>query len=66
MCLSVVTMKLEPEGKTCRQEYVIEREGEYPTSLWVCVTTLYLCNDIHRLEASFLAVCGHVAKTHVL
>ena len=35
------------------QEYihVIEKEGEYPTSLWACVTTLYgghdLCNDIH-------------------
>ena len=53
-----------------RQEYIIEREGEYPTSLWACVTTLYggrdLCNDIHRLEASVLAVCGHVAKPHVL
>ena len=28
-----------------------EKEGEYPTSLWACVTTLYgghdLCNDIH-------------------
>ena len=23
-------------------------------------------NDIHRLEASVLAVCGHVAKPHVL
>ena len=49
---------------------IIEREGEYPTSLWACVTTLYgghdLCNDIHRLEASVLAVCGHVAKPHVL
>ena len=52
------------------QEYIIEREGEYPTSLWACATTLYgghdLCNDIHRLEASVLAVCGHVAKPHVL
>ena len=52
------------------QEYIIEREGEYPTSLWACVTTLYgghdLCNDIHGLEASVLAVCGHVAKPHVL
>ena len=52
------------------QEYIIEREGEYPTSLWACVTTLYgghdLCNDIHRLEASVLAVCGHVAKPHAL
>ena len=50
------------------QEYIIEREGEYPISLWACVTTLYgghdLCNDIHRLEASVLAVCGHVAKLH--
>ena len=31
-------------------------------------TTLYrghdFCNDIHRLEASVLAVCGHVAKPH--
>ena len=53
-----------------RQEYIIERKGEYPTSLWACVTTLYgghdLYNDIHRLEASVLAVCGHVAKPHVL
>ena len=52
------------------QEYIIEKEGEYPTSLWACVTTLYgghdRCNDIHRLEASVLAVCGHVAKPHVL
>ena len=50
--------------------YIIEREGEYPTSLWTCVTTLNgghdLCNDIHRLEASVLFVCGHVAKPHVL
>ena len=50
--------------------YIIEREGEYPTSLWDCVTTLYgghdLYNDIHRLDASVLAVCGHVAKPHVL
>ena len=33
------------------QEYIIEKEGEYPTSLWYCVTTLYgghdLCNNIH-------------------
>ena len=54
-----------------RQEYNYNRErGEYPTSLWACVTTLYgghdLCNDIHRLEASVLAVCGYVAKPHVL
>ena len=53
------------------QEYIIEREGEYPTSLCMAyVTTLYgdhdLCNDIHRLEASVLAVCGPVAKSHVL
>ena len=54
-------------------EYIIEREGEYPTSLCT-VTTLCrghdLCNDIHRLEALVLAVCGHVhvhvAKPHVL
>ena len=49
---------------------ITEREGEYPTSLRACVTTLYgghdLCNDIHKLEASFLDVCGHVAKPHVL
>ena len=49
---------------------IIEREGEYPTSRWACVITLYgghdLCNDIHKLEASFLAVCAHVAKPHVL
>ena len=48
---------------------VHNREGEYPTSLWACVTTLYgvhdLCNDIHMLEASVLAVCGHVAKPQV-
>ena len=53
------------------QEYIIEREGEYRTSLWACVTTLYgvhdLCDDIHMLEASVLslAVCGHVAKPQV-
>ena len=31
---------------------IIGKEGEYPTSLWYCVTTLYagrdLCNDIHK------------------
>ena len=31
--------------------HIIEKEGEYPTSLWYCVTTPYgvhdLCNDIH-------------------
>ena len=31
--------------------YIIEKEGEYPTSLWYCVTTHYrvhdLYNDIH-------------------
>ena len=46
---------------------MIEREGEYPTS---CITTLYLghdlCDDIHRPEGSVVAVCGHVAKPHVL
>ena len=30
---------------------IIEKEGDYLTSLWYCVTTLYgvydLCNDIH-------------------
>ena len=50
-----------------RQEYIIE--GEYPTSLWACVTTLDgvhdLCIDIHMLEASMLAVCGHVAEPQV-
>ena len=52
------------------QEYTIEREGEYPISPWACITTLYegrdLCNDVYMLEASFLAVCGHVyvAKSH--
>ena len=50
------------------QEYIIE-EGEYPTSLWACVTTPYgvhdLCNDIHMLKASVLTVCGHVAKPQV-
>ena len=34
-------------------------EGEYPTSLCTCVTTLYgvhdLCDDIHMLEALVLA-----------
>ena len=38
--------------------YIIE-EGEYPSSLCTCVTTLYgghdFCNDIHRLEASVVA-----------
>ena len=41
------------------QEYIIEKEGEYPTSLWYCVTTLYgghdLCNDIH--EQSGFTIC---------
>ena len=49
---------------------IIEREGEYPTSLWACVITLYgghdLCNDIHKLEASVLNVCGYAAKPYVL
>ena len=58
-----------PRARDITITYIIE-EGEYPTSLWACVTTLYgghdLCNDIHRLEASVLAVCGHVAKPHVL
>ena len=48
---------------------IIEKDGEYPTSLWYCVTTLYgvhdLCNNIHMLEASVLAVSGHVAKPQV-
>ena len=52
------------------QEYKIEREGEYPTPLWACVTTLYgghdLCNNMHKLEALVLAICGHGAKPHVL
>ena len=42
------------------------KEGEYPTSLWYCVTTLYgghdLCNDIHTFEVPLLAICGHVAR----
>ena len=41
-------------GRTSRQEYIIEKEGEYPTSLWVCVTTLYGGHDLtkwfHRLS----------------
>ena len=41
-------------------------EGEYPTLIWYCVTRLYgghdLCNDIHKLEVSLLAICGHVAR----
>ena len=45
---------------------LVEKEGEYP--IWACVIKLYgghdLCNDIHMFEASFLAVCGHVAKPH--
>ena len=45
---------------------VIEKEGEYPTSLWYCVTILYrghdLCNDIHKFEVSLLAVYGHIAR----
>ena len=32
------------------------KEGECPTPVWYCVTTLYgghdLCNDIHKLEGS--------------
>ena len=32
------------------QEYIIGKEGEYPTLLWYCVTTLYgghdLCNVV--------------------
>ena len=33
---------------------VIEREGEYPITLWYCIATLYgdhdFCNDIHNRE----------------
>ena len=51
---------------TFQQEYIIEKEGEYPTSLWHCVTTLSqvhdLCNNIHKLEVSQFAVCGHASK----
>ena len=45
---------------------IIGKEGEYPTSLWYCVTTLYgghdLCNHIHKFEVSLLAVCSGVSK----
>ena len=48
---STVTGNVELHWTTLDQEYIIEKEGEYPTSLWACVTTLYgghdLCNDIH-------------------
>ena len=54
---------LRISSHTLFEQYIIERGGEYPTSLWACVTTLYgghdLCNDIHKLEVSVLAVCGH-------
>ena len=62
---------LPPSHFLVARVYNRER-GEYPTSLWACVITLYggcdLCNNIHRLEVSVLAVCGHVhvAKPHVL
>ena len=45
----------------------IGREGEYPTSLWYCATTLSLvhdlCNNIHKLEVSQYAICGHASKS---
>ena len=55
---------LEGLEDTYDQEYTIERKGEYPTSQHF-TGGHDLCNDIHKLEASDLAVCGHVAKPHV-
>ena len=49
------------------RQHIQKRDSEryYPTSLWACFTAVYgghdLCNDIHMFEASFLAVCGHIA-----
>ena len=41
------------------------KKGEYPTTLWYCVTTLSrvhdLWSDIHMLEVSQFAVCGHAS-----
>ena len=41
------------------------KEGEYPTTLWYCVTTLSrvhdLWSDIHVLEVSQFVVCGHAS-----
>ena len=56
--------------KSSNKSIHVEKEGEYRTSLWACVTTLYaghdLCNDFHKLESSGVAICGYVAKPHVL
>ena len=60
VCVSVTTLTATYLVYMLNQECIIE-EGEYPTSLWACVTTLYvvhdLCNDIHMLEASVLYSC---------
>ena len=53
----------------CYQEYIIEREGEYPTTLWYCVTTLYgghdLCNDIHKCEVWQFTLARMIVGLHV-
>ena len=36
-----------------RQEYITEKEGEYPTSLWACVTTLYGGHDLYNIQSGF-------------
>ena len=51
---------IEDYGRTLlSKEYIIEKEGEYPTSLWYCITTLYgvhdLCKNIH-IQSGF-TVC---------
>ena len=44
---------------------IIEKEGEYRTSLWYCVTTLYgvhdLCNDIHIQSGFTVCPTNHTA-----
>ena len=36
-----VYMHADNEISSYYQKYIIGKEGEYPTSLWACVTTLY-------------------------
>ena len=40
-------------------------EGEYPTTLWYCVTILSqvhdLWSDIHMFEVPQFVVCGHAS-----
>ena len=51
------------------QEYIIEREESillhYGPVLQHFTGVHDRCNNIHMLEASVLAVCGHVAKPQV-